>query len=143
MSTGILGTRAGLVADVNLILQITLLVTLCVGALQARRGRLDIHQRLMTAAVIANAAAIVFIMNPSFFRALPLALQDTRSGQSLAMWGHMIVGLLAELLGVYLVIRGNAAPAGWPNMQRTMIVTWLLWVAAALGGIFLYLVRYG
>ncbi len=142
MSNGILGTRAGLVADVNLILQVTLLVTLCIGALQARRGKRDTHQRLMTAAVIANAAAIVFIMNPSFFRALPLALQDTRSGWSLATWGHMVVGLLAELLGVYLVIRGNAAPSGWPHMQRTMIITWLLWVAAALGGIFLYLVRY-
>jgi len=145
MSTGILGTRAGFVADVNLILQITLLVTLCIGALQARRGKPDAHQRLMTVAVIANAAAIVFVMNPSFFRALPLALQDATSARSWTMWPHMVVGLLAELLGVYVVIRGNVAataPSGWPNMKSTMIITWLLWVAAVLGGIVLYFVWY-
>jgi uncharacterized membrane protein YozB (DUF420 family) len=142
MSSGILGTRAGLVADVNLILQITLLVALCVGALQARRGRTDAHRRLMTAVVIANAAAIVFVMNPSFFRSVPLALQDTGSRRSLIMWAHMVVGLLAELLGVYVVIRGNTAPSSWPNMKRTMMITWLLWIAATLGGIVLYVVWY-
>ncbi len=145
MGTGIFGTRAGFVADVNLILQITLLITLCVGALQARRGRFDAHQRLMTVAVIANAAAIVFVMNPSFVRALPSALRDTASIRSLTLWPHMLLGLLAELLGVYVVIRGNAAtsgPSSWSSMKRTMLITWLLWAAAGVAGIVLYFVWY-
>ena len=79
MGSGILGTQATLVADVNLILQIIILMVLTIGAFQARRGRIDVHHKLMTAAVIINAVAIMAIMNPSFFRVLPFAWRNPRA----------------------------------------------------------------
>ena len=145
MSSGILGTRAGLVADVNLLVQVLLLAVLIFGALQARRGIRDTHQWLMTGAVIINAAAIILVMNPSFFRALPSALRDPGSLRSMLLWPHMIVGVLAELMGVYIAIRTRveaSGPAGWRAAIPTMVVTWFLWVLAAAVGMGLYVVWY-
>jgi hypothetical protein len=145
MSTGILGTRAGLVADVNLLVQVTLLAVLTLGALQARRGRPDTHQWLMTGAVIVNAAAIILVMNPSFFRALPSTLRNPGSLRSMLIWPHMIIGALAELLGVYIAIRTRveiSGPVGWRRAIPTMAITWLLWVLAAAVGVGLYVVSY-
>jgi hypothetical protein len=145
MSTGILGTRAGLVADVNLIAQIVILLLLSVGALQARSKHFDWHHGTMIAAVIVNAAAIVFIMNPSFFRLLPYALRNPGAAGPVIMLPHAAIGALAELLGIYIIARTPRNPSalsGWPSMKRTMIVTLLLWLVALSGGIWLYISRY-
>ena len=145
MSTGIFGTRASLVADVNLTVQVILLALLSLGALQARRGRPDTHRWLMTAAVVANAAAIILVMNPSFFRALPSTLRDPWSLRSTLIWPHMLIGALAELLGVYIVIRLRIEASGtvnWRGAKTAMAVTWVLWALAAVVGVGLYAVWY-
>jgi uncharacterized membrane protein YozB (DUF420 family) len=145
MSTELFGTRAGLVADLNLAVQVILLVAVSFGALQARRGRSDTHEALMTGAVVVNAAAIILVMNPSFFRALPSALRDPGTLRSMLLWPHMVSGALAELLGVYAVIRTRvvpSGPAGWRGAKATMTITWLLWVLAAAVGVGLYVVWY-
>jgi len=145
MNTGILGTRAGLVADINLLAQIVILLLLCVGALQARSKHFDRHHGVMIAAVIVNAAAIVFIMNPAFFRVLPFALRNPGAPGPVMMLPHAAVGALAELLGIYIIARTQLDPSAtsdWPGMKRTMVVTLLLWLLALAGGIALYMAWY-
>ncbi len=145
MGTGFLGTRATLVADINLILQVVVLIVLSAGAFQARRRNFDSHRLLMTAAVIANAALIIAIMNPSFFRILPFGLRSPGARRPTVMWPHVLVGTLAELMGVYIVIRTNveqSTASSWPGMMRVMLITLLLWLVALVGGITLYSVWY-
>jgi uncharacterized membrane protein YozB (DUF420 family) len=145
MSTGIFGTRASLVADINLLLQIAILGMLAVGVIQARRGKLNAHHSLMTMAVIVNAAAIAFIMDPSFFRVLPFALRNPLARGPAMLWPHVLIGGLAELMGAYIVIRTKTEPsavANWPNMKRMMVLTLLLWIVALAVGIVLYFVWY-
>lgn len=143
MSSGILGTRATLVADVNLILQIVLLATLSIGAFQARRGRINSHHNLMTTAVVFNAVAIIAVMNPSFFRALPYSLRNPGAPGPTVMWPHIALGALAELTGAYLVIRLKLDPERATNLgslKWVMVITLLLWVLALMGGITVYFV---
>ncbi|MGQ9494102.1 MAG: DUF420 domain-containing protein [Anaerolineae bacterium] len=145
MSSGILGTRANLIADINLILQVVILVILIVGASQAKRRNFQIHHVWMTVAVVANAVLIVAIMNPSLFRILPFALRNPGADKPTALWPHMLLGAVAELLGVYIVLSGNM---GQPdalrrrNLKWLMRITFLLWVLALVAGIVLYKVWY-
>ncbi len=143
MSSGILGTRATLIADINLILQIVLLAILSIGAFQARRGQVNSHHNLMTTAVILNAVAIVAIMNPSFFRALPYSLRNPGALGPTVMWPHITIGALAELMGAYLVIRLKLDPeraSTLGSLKWVMVITLLLWVLALMGGIIVYFV---
>jgi hypothetical protein len=73
VNTGFLGTRAHWAADLNLIVQIVLLVGLIVGRLLVHRRNLTGHHTWMTAIVTVNAIMIIAIMNPAFFRLLPMA----------------------------------------------------------------------
>jgi hypothetical protein len=142
MSSGILGTRATLVADINLLVQIALFVILVYAAWQGSNRRHDSHLRWMRTAVIINAVAIVAVMNPSFFRVLPFAVRNPDAPGPTAMWPHVALGVVAELMGTYVVIRLGLDPASAPRLKRTMIVTLLLWLAALAVGLGLYYVWY-
>ncbi len=145
MSTGILGTRAGLVADINLILQIAILIVLLMGCFQARRRNFSAHGRLMTAAVIANTIAIIAIMNPAFFRILPVAIRNPEAQRPTMLWPHAAIGALAELMGIYIVILmklETSRPPRLRNIKWRMRITLLLWIVALAMGIALYFVRY-
>jgi hypothetical protein len=142
MPRGLLGTRATLVADLNLILQIIVLVVLTASALQARRRGLRTHRTLTSIAVVLNAVLIIAIMNPSFFRILPFALRNPGAPVPTWLWPHVLIGALAELIGVYLVVSTNlnwdAATLGGPvrrrmrNLTRLMLVLWALTLAIGL-----------
>jgi uncharacterized membrane protein YozB (DUF420 family) len=142
--SGFLGTRASWAADLNLIAQIVLLLVLVAGILRAKKHNYTSHHSWMTAVVLANAALIVAIMNPSFFRALPLALADTAIKPKMVL-PHFVVGVLAELMGLYAVIDIKMdLPETWRvhNTKRFMRITALLWTMALVGGIALYVVWY-
>jgi uncharacterized membrane protein YozB (DUF420 family) len=142
MSSGILGTRATLVADINLLVQTALFFILVIAALQARNRRYDSHRTLMTVAVVINAAAIVAVMNPSFFRVLPFAVRNPDAPGPTVMWPHVALGAVAELMGAFLVIRLGLEPASAPRLRRVMAVTLLLWLAALVVGFALYYMWY-
>nr|MBC7244570.1 DUF420 domain-containing protein [Chloroflexota bacterium] len=145
MGSGILGTRANLIADINLILQVAILVILIVGVFQAKRRKFQVHHTWMTVAIIANAVLIIAIMNPSFFRILPFALRNPGADKPTVLWPHMLLGAVAELLGVYTVLSGNMGQSGTQrrrNFKWLMRVTFLLWFLALVAGIVLYMVWY-
>jgi uncharacterized membrane protein YozB (DUF420 family) len=142
MSSGILGTRATLVADINLLVQIALFFILVIAAFQARRRRYDSHLKLMRAAVIINAVAIVAVMNPSFFRVLPFAVRNPGAPGPTVMWPHVALGAVAELMGAYLIIRLGLEPASAPRLRGVMALTLILWLAALAVGVTLYYVWY-
>ena len=145
MSRGILGTRAGLVADINLILQVAIIVMLLMGYFQARKRNFGAHGNLMTAAVIVNAIAIIAIMNPSFFRILPFALRNPSAPRPTLLWPHVAIGALAELMGVYIVIRmksGTDESTHSSGIKWSMRIAFLFWLVALMVGVALYLVWY-
>jgi len=146
MSTGILGTRATWVADVNLILQVAMFLVLLFAALQAKRRNLELHRTLMIALVVTNAVAIIAIMNPSFFRSLPYALSHCGARGPRILWPHVAVGTVAELMGIYFVIVSKGGTsiqlARERNLGRVMRITVLLWTVSLVLGVMSYCVRY-
>ncbi len=144
MSRGFLGTRAGLPADINLVVQVAMLVVLIYAVIQAKRGKAS-HCQIMPVLVIINAALIIAVMNPAFFRALPAAVQNPTRPRPSVMWPHALLGGIAQLLGVYISIASQNLEfreAHLPTLKRLMRITAVLWSAALINGILLYFVWY-
>jgi len=145
VGSGFLGTRATWAADLNLIAQLFILVVLAIAAIQARKRNVDAHENWVLLAIVANAFLIVAVMNPAFFRLAPDALRDPAFNWQIIMWPHMIVGGLAELLGLYIVLALKTdLPEGLRarNIRGLMRLTFVLWMVALLGGTVMYLVWY-
>jgi uncharacterized membrane protein YozB (DUF420 family) len=145
VNTGILGTRASWAADLNLIVQIVLLVVLFAGRVQAKRRNLTVHHNWMTAIVAVNAVMIIAIMNPAFFRLLPMAWRNLSAPGPMLLWLHVVVAVLAELMGLYAVLSINMDlpdSLRMRNLKWFMRINFLLWALALVGGIVLYWVRY-
>lgn len=61
----ILGTRAGLISDLNLLLQIFIMIILFTGFFYAKRKiRYDMHGKIMGIAVFLNLLSLIFVMVP-------------------------------------------------------------------------------
>ncbi|MBC7262022.1 MAG: DUF420 domain-containing protein [Chloroflexi bacterium] len=142
MGSGIFGTKATLIADINLISQVVILAILAIGVFQAKARKFQAHHTLMTVAVVANAVLIIAIMNPSFFRILPFALRNPGADKPTVLWPHMLFGAVAELLGVYIVLAANTGRPDKQHFKWLMRITFFLWVLALIAGIVLYFVWY-
>jgi uncharacterized membrane protein YozB (DUF420 family) len=145
VNTGFLGTRANWAVDLNLIVQIVLLVGLVVGRIKAKRRDLTGHHAWMTAIVAVNAVMIIAIMDPAFFRLLPLVWRRLGAAGPMLLWAHVGVALVAELMGLYAVLWVRT---DLPQLVRTHHLKWfmrinfLLWTLALVGGLVLYWARY-
>jgi uncharacterized membrane protein YozB (DUF420 family) len=145
VNTGFLGTRAHWVADLNLIVQIALLVGLIVGRILVHRRNLTAHHTWMTVIVTVNAVMIIAIMNPAFFRLLPMAWPKLGAPGPMLLWLHVVVAALAELMGLYAVlsIRMDLPESlRMRNIKWFMRINFLLWTVALVAGIVLYWARY-
>jgi uncharacterized membrane protein YozB (DUF420 family) len=144
VNTGILGTRAHWAVDLNLIVQVALLVVLVAGLVQAKKRNLRVHHAWMTAIVVINAVFVIAVMNPAFFRILPSALGNPVTPELVLPFPHVLVGGLAELMGIYAVLwmRTDLESRRPRNMKWFMCITFLLWALALVGGIVIYWVLY-
>ena len=143
MPRGLLGTNATLVADLNLIVQVTVLVLLAYATARSWHRGLDTQRVIITIAVLINAVLIISVMNPSFFRILPFALRRPVGRIPVFLWPHVVVGLSAELVGVLWLLssslNGGMRRDSWSKALRVMV---LLWAVAFAIGVVVYLRLY-
>lgn len=137
--SGLLGTRAPVSSDLNLILQIALLALLLAGFVLGRRktgSSLKLHGGLMRILVILNALSILLVMVPSLVVYFGAAVEEVFVvGFPLTLLHHSI-GLIAELFGAVSAFRK------FGNVRRWMRTTFILWLVALLFGIGFYVVYY-
>jgi len=139
----LLGTR--LAADVNLAAQIVLLVGLWIGFYFARTGQVTRHASMQTTMVMANLFFILFVMVPSFYQYVILG--GTTGGiVARLMLIHGLLGLVAQLMGVYLVLRMRTKliPARFRVRNFIAMMWWTLglWTVIFVLGIGIYYYRY-
>lgn len=139
----ILGTR--LAADINLVTQIVLLVGLWIGFYLARTGQIVKHANMQTTMVVGNLFFVLFVMIPSFYQYVILG--GTTGGiVAQLMLAHGFLGLLAQLSGVYLVLRmrTKVIPPRFRvrNFKVVMRATLGLWTVIFVLGIGIYYYRY-
>lgn len=117
------------VADLNLILQTTALALVIIGWRRAVKKRVRQHGKIMTVAVVLNFASILLIMGPSFFLGLGFIMSNPFNSISLVSISHHGLGLLAELLGIYMVYKWRFQKSftfcyRHQNLMKIIIITW-------------------
>lgn len=141
---GILGTRAPLIYDLNLILQIVVIAILLAGAYYAKRKRnFNIHGKAMSVALVLNIVGMLFVMAPRLISSLSYLVSTVNQLPSMLTIIHPIFGGLAEILGLFAVatLRPCGSKMG-KNVRNLMIVTFALWVVAFLFGVSVYIAFY-
>ena len=144
---GFLGTQAGFGADLNLLIQVAMGVSLIVGAVLARAKRYAAHGACQTTVLVLNLAMISTVMWPSFHQqVLPRLPKHFGKRYYAIATIHGVLGGVAEVLGLYiLIVAGtNILPQAWRFRQWKlwMRVELALWVIVLLTGIGTYFVWY-
>src|SRR2546430_9014325 len=93
-----------LIAQLNLLAQILMLIALWVGAYFAHTKQIVRHRRVQTTVVIVNIFLILFVMWTSFYSFI-IAGGTTSGVVAQFMMVHGLLGVIAELMGIYLLIR--------------------------------------
>ena len=146
---GFLGTGATFEADLNLVVQVIMGGALIGGSLLAKRKRYTAHGICQTTVLLLNLLMIGLVMWPSF-------QQQVRPGlpKVLHKWYyaaatiHALLGVTAELLGLYIVIvvvAGTIALPEWlrfKDWKRWMRTELMLWSIVVLTGVGTYYAWY-
>ncbi len=134
-----------LLGDLNLLAQILMIVALWIGWYFARKRNIPRHRNVQTVVVIANIFFIAFVMLTSFYQYV-IAGGSTGGTVAILMMVHGLLGLIAELMGIYLVLRMRTQliPARFrvKNFKRLMRITLTLWTIIVLLGFEIYFYRY-
>ncbi len=136
---------ASFIAQLDLILQVSIFVFLIVGLAVERRRKIQVHARLMMAAVILNLVSFFAIMAPAWD-----SIGEGGGLSSLSTIGMLHVGLgsLTMLssfwvLGVWifprLLMQNDKLRCYGKTNKRIMAAVTILWLSALIVGFILYL----
>jgi uncharacterized membrane protein YozB (DUF420 family) len=160
---GFLGTGASLLADIALLAYILLLVPgMLTGFFFARRKMFrPYHKYTMATILVINWVLIIFLMVAAYaYDVAPNIAAKPGNGRYLLPTIHGILGLVAQILGTYVVYRmfkedadvavakkrgesGKDLSKYWfKNPKPLMRTTLTLWLATAVLGIGNYVIRY-
>src|SRR6266849_2653993 len=138
---GFLGTGAPFGADLNLVVQLIMGATLIAGAGLAKQKRYRAHGICQTTVLLLNLLMIGLVMWPSFQQQVKPALSKVLHKWYYAAASiHALLGVTAELLGLYIVIVAgtSALPQGlrfkdWKRWMRTELMLWSIVVLTGVG----------
>jgi uncharacterized membrane protein YozB (DUF420 family) len=144
---GFLGTWASFPADLNLVIQLAMGVSLIAGALLARAKRYVAHGICQSTVVLLNLVMIAVIMGPPFSERVVPRLSTHLGKRHYAIATlHGALGVIAEMLGLYvlLVAGTNILPPAWrfSRWKLWMRIELALWWLVILMGILTYYVWY-
>jgi uncharacterized membrane protein YozB (DUF420 family) len=144
---GFLGTGATFEADLNLVVQVIMGGALIGGAVLAKRKRYTAHGICQTTVLLLNLVMIGLVMWPSFQQQVkPTLPKVLRKWYYAAATSHALLGIMAELLGLYIVIvAGTSALPQWlrfTNWKRWMRTELMLWSIVLLTGVGTYYAWY-
>jgi plastocyanin/uncharacterized membrane protein YozB (DUF420 family) len=139
----LLGQR--LSSDINLVAQLLIVAGLWVGFIFARRKQIDRHQAVQTTMVLVNSFFILFFMITSLYNYV-IAGGTTTGTVATLMIVHGFFGLIAELTGIYLILRMSThiLPASLRvhNFKAVMRTLLGLWSVLVILGLAIYYYRY-
>lgn len=138
---GFLGTGATFAADLNLVVQLIMGLALLTGAILARYKRYRAHGICQTTVLLLNSLMIGLVMWPSFqHQVKPAMSKILHKWYYEAAAIHAVVGITAELLGVYIVIVAgtNVLPQWlrfkhWKLWMRSELVLWAIVLLSGMG----------
>jgi uncharacterized membrane protein YozB (DUF420 family) len=142
--TGLLGTRAVMQTDINLILQFVGLVLLLAG-LVIRKRRVRWHLGVMAVASLLELATFLEFMGPVFFNNLTFFRTQLTMPMVMAFLIHAITGTVTMVLGFGLILAwathaSTTAPCY--RRKRLMLLTASIWSVSVAFGVVGYFLAY-
>jgi uncharacterized membrane protein YozB (DUF420 family) len=132
------------IADLSLVLQVSILTLLFVSLGLKFGGKHFWHGVLMLSALVLHSGSIFVVMVPSLMALGQSILTFPSDTFSIVSIFHVLFGASAEVMAVLLVsawhLQRDVAPC--IRRKKWMRVTFSLWVAALAMGILMYLLLY-
>ena len=141
---GFLGP-GGLLADLNLALEILLVAGLTFGYWLAKRGNIAAHRYNQTVWVLLNTVLVALIMARSLGNAAISSPADLAKVHVWVPWLHATAGAATAAGGLWLVLQMNGwlpkrlHVRGWKTLMRVVLAGYWL---VALGGLAIYYLWY-
>jgi len=144
---GFLGTGATFGADLNLVVQLIMGLALLAGALLAKCKRYRAHGICQTTVLLFNLLLIGLIMWPSFRQQVEPSLSKVIHKRYYEVAAtHALLGITAELLGLYIVIvAGTNLLPQWMRFRHWkwwMRAELVLWTIVLISGVATYCTWY-
>jgi uncharacterized membrane protein YozB (DUF420 family) len=143
--SGILGTNAVLITDLNLLVQITSFILILVALTYKARGKFKIHGSIMGFAVLLHFITFLTAMGPSFIEGFNFLTSETMVTGVQTLWVHAISGAVSLVLGIFLIViwvpkASNIKPCF--GRKRLMDATAVTWTISLIFGIATYITFY-
>lgn len=132
----LLDTTAPLSSEISMIIQLVSLVIIIVGFVIVKQKKYRIHGIVMFSATLMNTAAVLIVMIPVAIRLLGTSIP----GFNLTFRLHFLIGLIVELVAVYILIDWRFQKPGPTCFQRKkwMLGLSLTWIAEVILGILVF-----
>jgi uncharacterized membrane protein YozB (DUF420 family) len=139
LSEGFLGTSAPRYADLVLLLEIGMGLTLLIGAVLARKRKFTAHARCQSAVVLLNLAIVVLVMVPSFHVNVSPRIPARLGKAYYALpTAHAALGSISEIAALYILLVAGTSivpqrfrVTNFKLWMRTVLVLW--WLVLILG----------
>jgi uncharacterized membrane protein YozB (DUF420 family) len=128
----------------DFIIQIAILGVLVISYFFIRKKNLRQHGALMTSVFVVNTILLVAVMLPPFLSEGTEIFGNILDMDSLLLLSHHVLGLIAELLGAFLVFRWaiKAFNTSFCKGKILMRVTMGTWLASILLGAVIFILHF-
>jgi hypothetical protein len=127
------------------VIQVIALILLVIGVypyrIRTNNRNLILHGFLSITAIVLNLATVLSIMSPSFSGNL-LLISNLSFVQSLVVWLHAVLGIVAIVLGLIIIFSWVTRPLGelgCSKMWRLMMPTFVIWAFVLVLGLIIYI----
>lgn len=142
---GFLGTKAGIQADLNLLLHLAILLLIVTGFTFARRKRFEIHEKWMFSGIVLVAISFFAWMAPSYIGNFHVIVDELYSPGVMVTNIHVALGTITGILAIYIILRMKFnLPQRFTvkRVKRLMRTTFTLWWLTFIFGLSFYLIYY-
>ena len=142
---GLLGTKAGIQADLNLLVHLALLLLIITGFTFARKKKFEIHEKWMFSAIVLAAISFFAWMAPSYIDNFHVIVEELYSPGVIVTNIHVALGGITGILAVYIILRMKFdLPQKFTvkRVKRLMRTTFTLWWLTFISGLSFYLIYY-
>lgn len=142
---GFLGTKAGIQADLNLLLHLAILLLIVTGFTFARRKRFEIHEKWMFSGIVLVAISFFAWMAPSYIGNFHVIVNELYSPGVMVTNIHVALGTITGILAIYIILRMKFdLPQRFTvkRVKRLMRTTFTLWWLTFIFGLSFYLIYY-
>jgi len=143
---GFLGTHAGFIPDLTLVLILISSTLFTIGWQLAVHKHFKVHRWVQTVAALINAIVVLTFMVRSFVMfilpGIPGKLLEGSYGVTTV---HAFAGAIGLILGIFIVLRANGLmpkKLQFTNYKLFMRISYTLYMLATLGGVIVYVTVY-